>query len=269
MAKVLYGGLLCLFLFLGTAQGVTTHWVYQEAANSTGCTNVVNVSDWDGAHACALAYDSDWGTYAQADWDPDSTASVYNATYAKPAYAVSAKWEIKADSGAENWTVAADCFDDASLKVRAISFWVGIADQSIWSCWDAGDGDWSNVATGVGDSNGKLYEEAIYWEVNNSITGGCGATLNSCTTGTFLDVADAGGVRYWMCKGSYGGNDDPCSLPDIAVPGTSGYVLSDIGAGMGGLFDGISMPLAVLLMLLGVAVGIGAIVLGISGKIGK
>jgi hypothetical protein len=45
--------------------------------------------------------------------------------------------------------------------------------------------------------------------------------------------------------------------------------LSEVGTGVGGLFDGIAIPLMTLVILLGVATGVGAILYGIAKRISE
>jgi len=44
-------------------------------------------------------------------------------------------------------------------------------------------------------------------------------------------------------------------------------MLTDAGAGVGALFDGIALPLATLIILLGIAGGIGAIIVAVASFI--
>jgi hypothetical protein len=44
--------------------------------------------------------------------------------------------------------------------------------------------------------------------------------------------------------------------------------LTDVGDGVGGLFDGIAIPLMTLVILLGIATGVGAILYGIAKRVG-
>jgi hypothetical protein len=46
-------------------------------------------------------------------------------------------------------------------------------------------------------------------------------------------------------------------------------ILTDVGAGIGSLFDSIGVPLATLVILLGIAGGIGAIIMAIASFIRK
>jgi hypothetical protein len=44
-------------------------------------------------------------------------------------------------------------------------------------------------------------------------------------------------------------------------------VLTDIGNGLGALFDGIAVPVTTLVILLGIAVGVGAIIMSIAHRV--
>jgi hypothetical protein len=44
-------------------------------------------------------------------------------------------------------------------------------------------------------------------------------------------------------------------------------VLTDIGAGLGALFDAIAVPVTTLVILLGIAVGVGAIIMSIAHRV--
>jgi len=45
--------------------------------------------------------------------------------------------------------------------------------------------------------------------------------------------------------------------------------LTDVGAGLGAFFDSIGLPLATLIILLGIAAGIGAIIMAVASFIKK
>ncbi|MEO5367406.1 MAG: hypothetical protein H7831_13865, partial [Magnetococcus sp. WYHC-3] len=54
---------------------------------------------------------------------------------------------------------------------------------------------------------------------NSPQNGSCSQTLNTCTTGTFSDIADTDTNHLWQCLGSNGGTNASCSLPkDVTTP---------------------------------------------------
>jgi len=54
------------------------------------------------------------------------------------------------------------------------------------------------------------------------VAGACGATLNTCTSGTFQDVGDTSTYNYWNCNGANGGTNASCSLAKVnGVCGTT------------------------------------------------
>jgi hypothetical protein len=248
MAKLLYGSLLGLLLLVGTVQGATYHWTYEEAATTTQCSSGAG-HIWEAGHACALTYDSNWGTYGQAD-APDNQSTVY-LNYTKPTYSHNAVWEIKADAGTENLTVPAACFSQSKLRFKVVSDWIGIADESFWYCYNGTS--YVEIDAGVGGDNGKVYEEAIYWNETVEETGVCGTTNNACSVGSLNDLADTTTQYNWECLGLYGGGKDTCSLAKIQ--GT----LGGVGAGLGNLFDSLGNPLANFLILVGLAGGVVAL----------
>jgi hypothetical protein len=62
------------------------------------------------------------------------------------------------------------------------------------------------------------------------VNGVCGLTLNTCTSGTFQDVADTSSNYLWSCTGSGGGTNASCSLPIPQTPTTNTYWVSPAGA---------------------------------------
>ena len=66
------------------------------------------------------------------------------------------------------------------------------------------------------------------------VNGSCGATVNTCTTGIFSDVADTSTNYLWNCLGSNGGTNASCSLPiPPAPPITYTLTVSKSGTGQG------------------------------------
>ena len=59
------------------------------------------------------------------------------------------------------------------------------------------------------------------------------------------------------------------SVNCTATPGNVACVLDDTGGGLGGLFDGIAIPIMTMVILLGVATGVGAILYGVAKKVGS
>ena len=61
----------------------------------------------------------------------------------------------------------------------------------------------------------------VSFTVNNSSkeSGDCGATVNTCKSGTFKDLNDSSTDYVWSCLGKFGGDDKTCTLP-IAPPPT-------------------------------------------------
>lgn len=65
-------------------------------------------------------------------------------------------------------------------------------------------------------------------EPSTPVNGICGSSLNSCTQGTFQDVANTNTAYIWSCLGSNGGVTASCSL--AKPPATLSNVLDRIEA---------------------------------------
>lgn len=63
-----------------------------------------------------------------------------------------------------------------------------------------------------------------------SVNGQCGSTINSCTSGAFIDTADTSSTNNWQCQGTGGGTTASCSTPK-AVNGICGSTLNSCTAG--------------------------------------
>jgi len=229
-----------LVLMISSANAISYQWVYQENSTTQTCSSGGN-AQWDGSHACALAYDADWGTYALAATGNSSTVAM---NYTKPTYAHNAVWEAKADSGAENITIPVACYSQTPIQLRV----VGTDSATSWGCYNGSA--WIAPDAGVGAGNGKIYEEAIYWNETVLQNGACGTGLNACTVGTFSDLADSSTEYLWECNGFGGGTDDSCSLPKVE------YVFTDLGTGVAGFFDNVGPGLAVFIAIIGIILAI-------------
>src|SRR3990167_5375589 len=75
--------------------------------------------------------------------------------------------------------------------------------------------------------------EYVSGGIPTPINGSCGAALNSCTTGTFSDIADSSTQYLWSCAGANGGMTASCSLPIPPAPinGSCGATLNSCTAG--------------------------------------
>ena len=78
-------------------------------------------------------------------------------------------------------------------------------------------------------SNSQCTSNNCYYGVcRKKITGYCGLTKNSCTSGTFSEVTDDSTHYLWKCLGSYGGETKSCSLV-ISTVDPTGITLSSGG----------------------------------------
>lgn len=67
--------------------------------------------------------------------------------------------------------------------------------------------------------------------VERTVHGACGTTANTCTAGTFVDVADSTASVLWTCAGLGGGTTASCSSPKPALNGACGATLNACTAG--------------------------------------
>ncbi len=91
-----------------------------------------------------------------------------------------------------------------------------------------------DVTMSIDNDTGKIYVfctnttpglHVMQYNISNSSNGVCGTTLNTCTQGTFADIADTTTNYLWNCEGSGGGSTASCSLP-IPVNGVCGTTLN-------------------------------------------
>src|SRR3989344_1292226 len=68
------------------------------------------------------------------------------------------------------------------------------------------------TVTNAGSWDGFLAKMAGIPPATTPVNGVCGATLNSCTAGTFQDVTDSDTQYLWNCLGINGGTTASCSL---------------------------------------------------------
>ena len=250
MAKLLLGGLFGLLLLVGSVSAVTVYDTYDESYDAVECSNEVNVSQWEAAHACALTYDADWGTYGAAE---GGNISIVYFNYTKPTSTVGAVWEHKGGvGGAINSTIPAACFANPTrLRLYVVSADSGAVNYRCWNttAW---------IAAGLQVLDDKIYEEAIYWGYT-VVNGACGTgTKNSCSAGTFVDIADTGTLYQWTCVGLHSGTTATCSGAKTVD------TLTQVGQGVGGFLDNVGNPLASFLIIVGLAGGVVAIFVSVG-----
>ncbi len=59
-----------------------------------------------------------------------------------------------------------------------------------------------------------------------SVNGTCGSTVDTCTDGSFVDVADDASNYKWTCQGSGGGSDASCTSPKVVTPDCAATTVS-------------------------------------------
>ena len=160
--------------------GIT--YCYQETANvSTSCGGLSTGSyevygdAWIGGEG--NLYDGNLATYANSQGGVGSIAYL-NITYDKPNSYNNATWKVKDYDNTVNLTIPPNCWDYHSdkivLMVRSTNSQSGNSFKNvIWSCYD---GTWNQLrlvgeTSGIpGGGNNIVYEEAIFWEGNSTVT---------------------------------------------------------------------------------------------------
>lgn len=74
----------------------------------------------------------------------------------------------------------------------------------------SGSGPWTWTCSG--ESCGGAVAEC---SANKKINGACGTAINSCTSGTFVDVQDTSTNNLWKCTGENTGSDAQCSIAKV------------------------------------------------------
>lgn len=71
---------------------------------------------------------------------------------------------------------------------------------------------WSGACSGTGNCTVVMNgDKVVSAGFAAKVSGTCGATTNTCTTGIFADVADSTTQYLWSCNGLYGGTNVSCS----------------------------------------------------------
>ena len=194
--------ILLIFLFLLALPIVSAGWYYQETTTSISCSGLFGTGE-----ECALAYDEDWDTWAGAKYN--EIAYIY-FNYSKPSIANSSSlWQVKggnASGTAEiiNLTINTTCWNwnSTQLNLRVMTSSAGASEVN-WSCYN---GSWVDIWDNYGGSDvpRQIYEEAIWWAVENTIN----LSSPSPTNATYFDYNNIN----ISIEGNFTYSDTNCSL---------------------------------------------------------
>lgn len=139
--------------------GGPTGPIYQEEANATNCNNQFCDGDWE-THNDTICLRQPCPTY------------YFN--YSVPNSAIGAKWKVKTYGFYDNFTIRVECWDASIVNnLLQLRVWLFLA-KSYWNCWGGEDNGWIYPSSaGSGELNSTIYEEGIWWELDQGIPSEC------------------------------------------------------------------------------------------------